>query len=250
MALSWEELPKPAVIAHRGASAYEPENTLAAFKLAVRQHADAVELDAKLTADGRVVVMHDNSIDRTTNGHGLVREHTWEELSKFYSGRPEPDTHVPLLAEVLEAVAPHLMVNIELTNYATPFDNLPQKVAALVQKLGVAERVWVSSFNPVAIYRFAAAMPEIPTGLLLKQRPRLIYPLRGMIPHRAIHPHFSFVTPRRVEKWHSASKRVFVYTVNEPEEMRRLFRIGVDGIFTDDPILAQKVRSEVKASPR
>jgi len=244
MALSWEELPRPAVIAHRGASAYKPENTLAAFNLAVQQHADAVELDAKLTADGRVVIMHDNSVDRTTNGHGLVREHTWKELSEFYSDSPAADTHIPLLAEVLEAVAPHLMVNIELTNYATPLDNLPEKVAALVQKLGVAERVWVSSFNPIALRRFAAAMPEIPIGLLLKPHPYFVYALRGLVPHRALHPHFSFVTPERVEKWHRSGKRVYVYTVDDAEEMRRLFRMGVDGIFTDDPILAQKVRAE------
>ncbi len=241
----WKHLPRPLIIAHRGASHDAPENTLAAFRLAVRQHAEAVELDAKLSRDGRIVVMHDNTVDRTTDGHGAVRHMDWAALRALSAGgQPgDPETAIPLLEDVLRAVTPDLLVNIELTNYAAPLDALPVKVAELIATLGVADRVWVSSFNPLTLLRFARRLPEVPVGFLVDvRRPWLYRFFHRLVPHALVEPHRALVTPEAVRRWHAAGKAVAVYTVNDAAEMERLFAWGVDGIYTDNPRLAREVR--------
>ena len=243
-------LPRPLVIAHRGASAHAPENTLRAFRLAVAQQADAVELDAKLSRDGRIVVIHDATVDRTTNGHGAVRRLDWAALRRLSAGgaADDPETAIPLLADVLRAVADDLLVNIELTNYAAPLDALPCRAAETVAALGVQKRVWISSFNPLTLFRFARCLPEVPIGFLVDQaRPWLYTLFRWVVPHQAVEPHLKLATAQAVRHWQGAGKAVLVYTVNQPEAMRRLFAWGVDGIFTDRPVLARQIRDEQKA---
>ena len=136
---------RPLILGHRGASAYAPENTLAAFRLAREQGADGIELDAKLSADGFVVVMHDTTVDRTTNGTGKVSALTYYELRQLDAGswynqkyRGEP---IPTLEDVFSAVGRDLLVNVELTNYTTLADALPEKVAALVIKMDLEKQV-------------------------------------------------------------------------------------------------------------
>ena len=239
-----ESLPRPLIIAHRGASHYAPENTLASFRLAVSQHADAVELDAKLTRDGYIVVMHDDTIDRTTGRHGAVREMDWQVLRGVNAGgKPgDAETTIPLLEDVLRAVASDVFVNIELTNYAARFDDLPYLVADMVKRLGVVDRVWVSSFNPVALRRFARRLPEVPVGFLVDPKRTWVYPVfRHFVPHAIVEPHLSLVSEQAIRHWHAQGKAVMVYTVNDADDMRRLFSWGVDGIFTDDPPLARQV---------
>ncbi len=240
-----ETLPRPFIIAHRGASHDAPENTLAAFRLAVAQHADAVELDAKLTRDGHIVVMHDNTVDRTTNGHGAVRKMDWPALQALrVRGQNVSETEgIPLLETVLQVIAPEVPVNIELTNYAAPWDDLPERVADLIVQLNVSHRVWVSSFNPIALLRFRGRLPQVPVGFLVNPRRLWLYALfRHRVAHSLIEPHRALVTPERIRRWHGQGKRVVVFTVNDAEEMARLFAWGVDGIFTDLPQTAQAVR--------
>lgn len=250
------ELPRPTIFAHRGASAYAPENTLASFELALRQDADAVELDAKLTADGHVVVIHDQTVDRTTGVHGRVGELNLAELRKLDAGshfdiafQGEP---IPTLDEVLDAVGRLTFVNIELTNYASVTDELPEKVVRIVQKHGLTRRVMFSSFNPIALYRAHRKAPKIPIGLLARPgnsgtlaRSWLGYLLR----YQALNPEHHDVTPALLERVHKRGCRVFTYTVNQPEEMQRLYHLGVDGIFTDDPVLARKMMEKANSQP-
>ena len=249
MPLSPESLPRPLIIAHRGASRYAPENTLASFRLAVSQHADAVELDAKLTRDGQIVVMHDDTIDRTTNGHGAVRQMDWAALQQVNAGGKTDDaaTGIPLLEDVLRAVAADVLVNIELTNYASRFDDLPYRVADLIERLGVVDRVWISSFNPVALRRFARRLPQVPTGFLVDPKSTWVFSVfRHFTPHRLVEPPLALVSEQAIRHWHAQGKRVMVYTVNDADDMRRLFAWGVDGIFTDDPPLAMQIREEFR----
>ena len=148
---AYVQLNKPKIFAHRGASAYAPENTMAAFSLAVHQGADAIELDAKLSADGYVVVMHDDTVDRTTNGTGRVSSLSLAELQKLDAGSKFPplfkSEKVPTLEEVYETLGRKILINVELTNYSTPMDDLPDKVIALVKKFNLEERVLLSSFS-------------------------------------------------------------------------------------------------------
>ena len=124
----FSQLPKATIFAHRGASVYAPENTLAAFEAAVQQHADAIELDAKLTADRQVVVIHDQTVDRTTNGSGEVQKMSLEAIRELDAGSffdvQFKGEKIPLLSEVFEAVGKRIFINIELTNYASLIDEL------------------------------------------------------------------------------------------------------------------------------
>jgi glycerophosphoryl diester phosphodiesterase len=129
--MSWlEKLLQPVIFAHRGASAWAPENTLAAFRLAVEHGAPAIELDVKLTSDRKVVVLHDQTVDRTTNGHGDLRQFSLADLRELDAGGPFSAEYqgerIPTLVEVFEAVGKQVYINIELTNYASTRDKLPE----------------------------------------------------------------------------------------------------------------------------
>lgn len=244
----FKEFPNPAVIAHRGASAYAPENTLAAFKLALQQGADGIELDAKLTADGQVVVIHDATVDRTTPHHGRVVDFRLNDLRKMDAGshfdiafKGEP---IPSLEEVFKAVGLLTIINVELTNYAAPNDSLPDKVAELVHRHKLAGRVIFSSFNPIALIRIRRLVPEAPVGLLTAPGPRgalLRSWIGGLLGYDALHPHYGDVTPSLVARAHRRGRKVFTWTVNPEDEIRRLIALNVDGIITDDPILGRRL---------
>jgi glycerophosphoryl diester phosphodiesterase len=244
----FEQLPKPILFAHRGASAYAPENTLAAFELAIRQEAPAIELDAKLSLDGKVVVIHDQTVDRTTSQHGKVNQFTLQRLREMDAGshfdvafRGEP---VPSLEDVFAAVGQRLYINVELTNYASLNDDLPEKVAELVKEYKLEQRVLFSSFNPIALQRVRRQLPETPISLLAfpgwKGALARGWPGR-LLNYQALHPNVADTTPSLVQETHRRGCRLVPWTVNQPEEMRRLFQMGVDGIFTDDPVQARQV---------
>ncbi len=245
MTISW---PRPAVIAHRGASAHAPENTLAAFELAVAQGADAIEFDVKLTRDGHVVVLHDQTVDRTTDGRGDLREFPLEALRQLDAGARFADRfrgeRIPTLEEVFEAVGRRILINIELTNYATPLDGLVPAVAALVKKFGLEERVLFSSFYPHNLRRAKRLLPQVPCGLLTWAgwmgwwgrtrgwRSRL---------YEALHPNVRDVEAGLVERVRAGGRRVHVWTVNAEADLERMLAAGVDGVFTDDPPLALRL---------
>jgi glycerophosphoryl diester phosphodiesterase len=165
-----DQRPKPLIIAHRGACAHAPENTLAAFRLAVEHGADGIELDAKLSADGQVMVIHDHSVDRTTGGQGQVRKLSLAQMKALEAGsffderfRGEP---IPTLDEVFAAVGQHTLINVELTNYVSVGDALPDLVADLVIKHGIQEQVFFSSFHPFNLVRIARRLPGAPLAML------------------------------------------------------------------------------------
>ncbi len=160
------QLKKPLIIAHRGASAFAPENTLAAFRLAVELGADGIELDAKLSADGEVMVIHDQTVDRTTGGHGAVRELSLAQLKQLdgghfkdvqYTGEP-----IPTLDEVFTEVGPRTLINVELTNYVSPLDALPDLVADLVIHHGLQDHVFFSSFHPLNLISYSPSLTRRP----------------------------------------------------------------------------------------
>lgn len=243
----FDELPTPAIFAHRGSSAYAPENTLAAFKLALQQGADGIELDAKLTADRQVIVIHDQTVDRTTPHHGKVSDFRLNDLRKMDAGshfdiafKGEP---IPSLEEVFRAVGQLTYINVELTNYASVWDRLPWKVAELVRQYKLGHRVLFSSFNPIALVRIRRLIPEAPIGLLAdaQEKGALARSWVGrLLKYQSLHPERGDVNPALVNTVHRHGGRMYVYTVNKAEDMRRLFTMGVDGIFSDDPLVAQK----------
>ena len=244
--MSWlEQLPQPVIFAHRGASAWAPENTLASFRLAVEHGAPAIELDVKLTADRQIVVLHDQTVDRTTNGHGDLRQFTLADLRELNAGNrfsaQYQGERIPTLAEVFEAVGEQVFINIELTNYASTRDGLPEQVAGLVGKYAMQNRVMFSSFQARNLARISRLFPQTPVGLLTLEglAGMLARGLEGRwVSPAIIHPYFRDVDERFMRRQQQLHRRVHVWTVDDPQEMLRLASLGVHGIFTNDPRLA------------
>jgi glycerophosphoryl diester phosphodiesterase len=245
--------PQPVIFAHRGACAHAPENTLAAFELALAQQADAIELDVKLTADGHVIVLHDATVDRTTGSHGRVKDLSLAQLrsldaGSFYSEKYRGEK-IPTLEEVFETLGKRTFINVELTNYDTPRDHLVETVCMLVKKFGLQKSVIFSSFFASNLSKARAYLPGVPRGLLafpgvLGAWARSFGFAFGR--YHALHPNLKDVTPQQVQRVHRLQRRLHVWTVNAAEDMRRLFGWGVDAIFTDNPQLAVQVRGESK----
>ena len=237
----------PLVIAHRGASLLAPENTMAAFNLAVEVGAHAIELDAKLSRDGEVVIMHDSTLDRTTDGTGTVRSHTVMELWSLDAGSHFGNSFtgelIPILADVFNRLAGKLLFNVEITNYATPFDRLPEKVISLIVHRGIENDVLISSFNPVALIMSKRIAPEIPIGLLVRGSTRLLINrmMRSWIMYDCYHPAWDRVSQDVIGQERRMGKRIHVWTLNSPEAMINLVKAGVNGVITDDPVLARGV---------
>jgi len=246
-------LPQPIILAHRGASAHAPENTLAAFELALAQGADGIELDVKLSADGHVVVIHDPTVDRTTSAHGRVKDLSLAELralnaGSFFSSNFSTEK-IPMLEEVFETFGKRIFINVELTNYNTPRDHLVESVCMLVKKFNLQKHVMFSSFYGSNLSKAYSYLPDVPCGLLafgglLGAWARSFGFAFGK--YAALHPYLKDVTPQQVQRVHRLKRRVHVWAVNTEEDMRRLFGWGVDAIFTDDPQLAIRVRGEAK----
>ncbi len=242
-----DNLPRPIIFAHRGASAHAPENTLAAFELAIRQNADAIELDATLCADGHVVVFHDDTLDRTTDGTGDIKNFSLDSLKELDAGCSFDTSfcgeRIPTLEQVFETLGGKTFINVELKNYSSLFDELPEKVAWLVEKHNLEKRVLFSSFNPIALIRIHKLLPDTPIGLLTAPGIGGTWTrtfLGRWIPHQALHPSLQDATRRLIEQQHRRGIRVHVYTVNHPQDIANLYRWNVDGIFTDDPLLARQ----------
>jgi len=238
---------KTKIIAHRGGGAVKPENTLAAFKNAVELGADGVEFDVQLTKDGEVVVIHDELIDRTMSGSGLVKDYTLAELRQMSAGEffsPDfKDEKIPTLAEVLELVKDLEVINIELKNFL-PYPELEEKVLKLVDEFGVRDQVIISSFNHYSLQKLKKLQPEIKTGALMAAK--IINPSdyafkRGF---DALHLHFLTADQEVIDKTHFMGMQLNVYTVNFSESVEDLLEKGVDMIMTDDVEMALELRDK------
>jgi len=227
---------KPKVIAHRGASADAPENTLAAFQLALDEGADGIELDVMLSKDKQLVVIHDETIDRTTSGSGRVKEMTLKELKSYDAGGGQK---IPSLAEVFDHFGRKFLINIELKNYSSIFDSLPLKVASLVKEYDLSASVLISSFNPFNLPRFERRLPGVTLGLIT-QPGQAQYWIWRLFRYDALHPHLSDVDEALVAAVHASQRQINTWTPDEPDEIRRLASLGVDGVITNVPKLARE----------
>lgn len=223
-----------------------PENTLPSFELAVEHQADAVELDAKLSRDGQVMVIHDPTVDRTTDGQGKVNEHTAAELKQLDAGAKFEakyrGTRIPTLDEVFEDVGQKVLVNVELTNYSSPKDDLIEKVSRVVIRQNMQQRVLFSSFLPKNLVMIKEYLPEAAVALLCLPGIPGIFTrsfIYKKISPAIIHPYLTDIDATYVQRQHDAGRRVHVWTVNKEEDIRHMLSLQVDGIFTDDPLKAR-----------
>ena len=239
------------VFAHRGASQYAPENTLEAFRLAMEQGAEGIELDVHLSADGELVVIHDETLERTTNGKGLVKDHTLAQLQALRADNHMEGfeaAHIPTLRQVLELVRPgDMQVNIELKTGILWHEGIEEKTLELVKELGMQDRVVYSSFNHYSIEEVRRLDPTAETAYLFSD---VIFEVEKYAARRGVkglHPALWHVKMADfLTDYLQSGLVVRVWTVNRPEDMRLLMERGVDAVITNDPALALQVRAELE----
>lgn len=233
---------KPLNLAHRGASIAAPPNTLAAFKKAVELGADGVEFDVQLSADGVPVVIHDFTVDATTDGSGRVADMPLAQLHELDAGSTfDPafaGERIPTLAEVLETVGHQLFLNVELKTLRLRSQGLEQAVIAQIERHRQKDNVLLSSFNLFSLRRVKRMAPQLPVGLLYT--PTLPLSLHfaqlACIPNaEAHHPEHTMVDQHLVTRARRRGYRVNTWTVDDPAEMRRLIDLSIDGIITNVP---------------
>jgi glycerophosphoryl diester phosphodiesterase len=254
-----------AVQGHRGASALAPENTLAAFRKAIELGADGMEMDLQLTRDGAVVVIHDDTLDRTTDGRGRVTDLSLAEIKRADAGVKFGSAYhgerVPTLTEVIDLVKTsgndRVRLNLEIKfgegREGTPAD-LEERILAVLRATGFVERVTVQSFHHPSPSKMKRLEPRIPTGLLVGARRSVSDPVSLVRQYRADYyaPEHGQVTPELVQALHLAGIPVVTWTVNEEPLMRRLIEAGLgsvqgDAIISDHPDRAVNLRKALQA---
>jgi glycerophosphoryl diester phosphodiesterase len=235
----------PLIIAHRGFSAVAPENTLSAFRYAIRLKADMIELDVRLTKDETPVVIHDTKVDRTTNGTGKVKNFYLWSLRELDAGSwfdPKyKGEKIPTLEEVLTLANGKIPINVEIKSSAGR-ERITEKVLAKIYEHDFAENVLISSFDPRVLRKVRKLTDKIPTGFLYHY-PIYFNPVKTLenLGAVALIHNFKFTNQKLVKKIHDAGLKIFVYTVNKPQDIEKMLSIGVDGIITNDIKLARRI---------
>ena len=243
----------PAIVAHRGASSSRPENTIPSFEEAVRLGAGIVEFDVRLSRDGVAMVMHDPTVDRTTDGTGFVHELTASELSSLNAGTETEPTLVPTLTEVLACVSGRAAIAVEIKNipgepaFEAVREPIVEVVHAELERFDGA--VLVVSFNPSSIAASKVLAPHVPTGFLTTDLvdPREALAFAASAGHDIVLPGTRASIPAGesfVEQVHAAGLRIGTWTVDEPETMRMLLDRGFDAVASNDPEMALAVLAE------
>ncbi|MCI8672188.1 MAG: hypothetical protein HFI89_01650 [Lachnospiraceae bacterium] len=235
----WERRERTVKVwAHRGASGHAPENTMAAFELADALGADGIELDVQLSKDGVPVIIHDEQVDRISDGTGFVRDFTLQELKRLNVNRNFPAygrSEIPTLAEVYDWLrGTELSVNLELKNGAVAYKGLEEKVLRLAEEKDVAGRILYSSFNHRSMLRLKRLKPEARTAFLYSDGLADAAEYGARYGIYALHPSlFNAMEAGLIESCHKKGLRVHVWTVNEEKDMERLCKLGADAVITN-----------------
>ena len=227
----WLTATRPLIIGHRGASADAPENTLAAFALALEQNADGIEFDVQLCADGVPVIMHDDTVDRTCDGVGRVADLTLTELRMMTI---EQEHVIPTLDELFEMLGRRTLYNVELKALGMNDGGLAAAVANCIEGHGVGDRVIVSSFSPFVVREARRHLVRSIPVAHLRER-RLTQLAHAFVRAEADHPDRALVDEAMMAWARRRGLRVNVWTVDDPAEARRLIDLGVHGLITNRP---------------
>jgi glycerophosphoryl diester phosphodiesterase len=233
------------VFAHRGFSALYPENTMASFKKAGEAGADGIELDVQMTKEGEIVVIHDEKVNRTTDGSGYVKDFTYPEIKCLNAGvrRTRQKAEVPSLREVLQWLKENNMLcNIELKNNVFAYTGMEERVIELIRGYGLSHRIILSSFNHNSLVLCRNLAPEIETAALLSQQIYRPWAYASSIGAQGIHPKYTLLSDDLLEQSLANGVAVRPYTVNKGKHMRRLFHYGCTAFITDDPAYAVSLR--------
>ncbi|WP_342498910.1 glycerophosphodiester phosphodiesterase family protein [Bacillus sp. FSL R5-0820] len=234
------------IIAHRGSSSAAPENTIAAFDVAVEQGADYIELDVQMTMDQHVVVIHDDTVDRTTNGNGLVKSYTLDQLKKLDAGswfdQQYTNERIPTLQEILERYSQRIGILIEIKHPKRQI-GIEKAVARIINRFSYSRHIIIQSFDVHALQRIKAFAPSLRTALIIK-------PDAFKLTKRKLTTYSSFANGLNMKKtminrwWidriHSFGMEVFIWTVKDQKTADRIKKYPIDGVVTDNPLFFQK----------
>ena len=243
------------VIAHRGGANLAPENTLAAFSTAMNMGVDLIEIDVVLTKDEHVIVLHDKTIDRTTNGTGIAKEMYLPEIKRYDAGSWFDDKFlgekIPTLEEVLELVATNIVLLVEIKGGDEEFPGIEKRVVDIVEEYNAEERVIIQSFNENTVLRVKTLNPNLKTFYLLGRNFQEFF--NGMIDksemgefqklYDGLAPHYSLLDSQKVLALKELDFSIYTWTVNDQEHMKNVIDLNVDGIITDSPDLLIKILS-------
>ncbi len=238
------------VVGHRGAMGHRPENTIASFEHALELGADWIELDVHLSRDGALAVIHDESLERTTSGHGLVKDHTLDELKQLdaggWFGAAYTGQQVPTLDEVLEwARQRGTIVDIEIKNAPIYYAGIEEAVVKALNSQNMAEQVIVISFDHRAVKCVKSLDARIATGVLYAGRPADAgVGLARQANADALLPHWPYVTPEDVRAAHAAGLAVAPWATSNPEVLANLIQAGVDAIGTNHPEVLRHILTQ------
>jgi len=219
-------------IGHRGAMGYEPENTLASFSKALALGVDMIELDVYVLKTGELVVIHDDKVDRTSDGHGYVEDLSFEDIRKLDVGNGET---IPTLEEVINLVDRRVPINIELKGEGTA-----EPVAKLIteyidRKNYLADDFLISSFDHYELRRFKELMSDVRVGALIGAIPIGYSKFAEAVSAYSVHLSLDFIRKKYVDDAHKRGFKVFVYTVNDKDDINKMKKLGVDGLFSNYP---------------
>lgn len=237
------------VWAHRGASGYYPENTMSSFEEAVKQKADGIELDVHLSKDGYLVVCHDETLNRTTNGKGFIKQYDLYELKQLDAGswfdKRFKGEKIPLLEEAIDLVKrSNMELNIEIKAGSIFYPGIEEKVLKMIDKYGVRNKVIISSFDHYSLVKIKNLDKDIKTGILYTEA--LYKPINYMktTGANALHPNYITLTKDVVEEAHSLGIDINTYTVNIEEHIRLIKSMNVNAIITNYPDIAKAILAE------
>ena len=237
---------KSQIWAHRGASFYAPENTLEAFDIAVKQKADGIELDVQLSKDGKLVVIHDEIIDRVSNGTGYVKDYNLSELKQFNVAKLFPlygFSEIPTLEEVYSLLkGTNLIINVELKTGIIFYEGIEQKVLDMAKKMNMEDNIIYSSFNHYSLLNLRELNKDVKIGVLVSDIYVDIWDYAIKLGADALHPIGHMLKlPGFIEKCKEKNMKLHVWTVDNEEEISLLNNYGIDAIITNKPVIARKV---------
>ena len=234
-------------IAHRGFSGKYPENTMLAFRKAIECGADGIELDVHFSKDGELVVIHDERIDRTCDGEGFVCDYTYRELLQFDASAGFRGMYgvnrIPTLREVFELIKPvdGFICNIELKTGYNVYPGIEKAVYELIKEFALEDRIIISSFNHFSVARFKSLAPEIKCGFLEGDWILNFGWYTREHGVECVHPRFNTVTEETAEEIKENGIKINTWTVNEPDEIKRLYKLGVDAVIGNFPDMTKRV---------
>jgi len=228
------------VYAHRGGREWAPENTMSAFRKSLEAGVDGIELDVQRCSTGELVVFHDHDLDRTTNGAGLIKDCSFDELRRLSAGKwfdkEFQDEKIPLLSEVLELVDGKVMLNVEIKNMPIDYPGIDDDVIALLDEYPHMDKVVVSSFDNRLTKAMRKKRPDWTYGVLLDGIPDDIVAMATSIGAKYWHPNTESLLADACEEARAAGLTINVWTANGERDWVRLLKMHVDGIITDDPL--------------